>query len=69
MNDTHEGERLQKVLARAGIGSRRVCEGLIEDEFVTVNGEIARLGRRVDAEIDTIEIDGVRIGTKPGLDY
>ncbi len=69
MSDAHEGERLQKVLARAGIGSRRVCEGLIEDEFVTVNGEIARLGRRVDPDIDSIEVDGVKIGTKPGLVY
>ena len=64
-----EGERLQKVLARAGIGSRRVCEALIEDGLVTVNGEIAALGRRVDVEADEIEVDGVRIGVKPGLVY
>lgn len=64
-----EGERLQKVLARAGIGSRRVCENLIEDELITVNGEVAVLGRRVDVEADEIEVDGVRIGVKPGLVY
>ena len=47
--DHPDGERLQKVLARAGLGSRRVCEELIADGRVTVNGEIAVLGRRVDA--------------------
>jgi len=64
-----EGERLQKVLARAGIGSRRVCEDLIEDELVTVNGEIAVLGRRVHPAADVIEVDGVRIGVDPALVY
>jgi 23S rRNA pseudouridine2605 synthase len=65
--DRHEGDRLQKVLAAAGIGSRRVCENLIEDERVTVNGEIAILGRRVDPETDRIEVDGVRVPVRPGL--
>ena len=41
-----EGERLQKVLARAGFGSRRACEELIAGGRVTVNGEQASLGRR-----------------------
>ena len=62
-----DGIRLQKVLARAGFGSRRVCDELIEDERVQVNGELAELGRRVHPETDTIEVDGVRIGTAPGL--
>ena len=57
----NDGVRLQKVLARAGLGSRRVCEDLIADERVTVNGEVAVLGRRVDAEHDRIEVDGVRV--------
>jgi 23S rRNA pseudouridine2605 synthase len=64
-----EGERLQKVLASVGWGSRRVCEALIEDGRVTVNGEVAELGRRVDVEHDRVEIDGVPIGVKPGLVY
>ena len=62
-----EGERLQKVLAAAGLGSRRVCEILIEEERVTVNGEVAILGRRVDAENDRIEVDGLRVPVRPGL--
>lgn len=62
-----EGERLQKVLARAGFGSRRVCEELIEDELVTVNGEVAELGRRVDPESDRIEVDGVPVSVRSGL--
>lgn len=60
-------ERLQKVLARIGFGSRRACEELIEDGLVTVNGDVARLGRRVDPEIDRIEVDGVAVGVRPDL--
>ena len=62
-----EGVRLQKVLARAGLGSRRVCEDLIERRRVRVNGEVAVLGRRVDPEADVIEVDGAQIGVKAGL--
>jgi 23S rRNA pseudouridine2605 synthase len=62
-----EGERLQKVLAAAGYGSRRVCEELIADGRVTVNGEVAVLGRRVVASCDRIEVDGHRAPTRPGL--
>lgn len=62
-----EGQRLQKVLAAAGLGSRRACEVLIEEERVTVNGEVAVLGRRVDPETDRIEVDGLRVPVRPGL--
>ena len=62
-----EGERLQKVLARVGLGSRRVCEDLIAEERVTVNGEVAVLGRRVDPEHDLVEVDGAPIGIRPDL--
>ena len=61
------GERLQKVLAARGWGSRRTCEELIAAGRVTVNGEPAVLGRRVDPEHDLIEVDGAVVGTKPGL--
>lgn len=64
-----EGERLQKVLARVGFGSRRMCEELIEDERVTVNGEIVSLGKRVDVNTDVVAVDGVRIGIAPDLVY
>src|SRR5882757_4294514 len=64
-----ETERLQKMLARAGLGSRRHCEELIEAGSGTINGRVAILGNRADAETDEIEVDGVRIGTQPGLVY
>lgn len=63
------GERLQKVLSSAGFGSRRVCEELIEAGRVTVNGEVAILGRRVERADDLVEVDGVAIGVAPGLVY
>jgi len=64
-----QGERLQKVLAERGWGSRRVCEDLIASGRVTVNGETAVLGRRVDTSNDMVEVDGVPIGVRPGLVY
>ncbi len=57
-----EPERLQKILARAGVASRRVIEDLIAQGRVTVNGEVAELGNRADADVDQIEIDGALIG-------
>jgi 23S rRNA pseudouridine2605 synthase len=62
-----DGVRLQKVLAQAGIGSRRVCEDLIDRRRVRVNGEVADLGRRVHPEVDIVEVDGAQIGVRPGL--
>jgi 23S rRNA pseudouridine2605 synthase len=56
-----EGERLQKVLARAGVGSRRTNEMLIAEGRVTVNGEVAVLGRRVDPGRDRVALDGVPV--------
>ena len=64
-----DGERLQKVLARLGFGSRRVCEELIADGRVTVNGSAAELGRRVDVEADVVAVDGSVVGIRPGLVY
>ncbi len=63
------GERLQKVLARTGFGSRRACEELIADGRVTVNGEIALLGRRIDPDGDRVEVDGVPVGVRADLVY
>lgn len=60
-----EGERLQKVLARAGMGSRRACEELVEQARVEVNGKIVReQGLRVDPEKDEIKVDGLTIATQ-----
>jgi 23S rRNA pseudouridine2605 synthase len=57
-----EGIRLQKVLAAAGIASRRACEVLISEGRVEVNSEIVvEQGRRVDPERDVIRVDGARI--------
>ncbi|MBW3536926.1 MAG: rRNA pseudouridine synthase [Actinobacteria bacterium] len=60
-------EKLQKVIAEAGIASRRAAERLIEAGRVSVNGEPATIGRRVDPERDTVQIDGSPVPTKPGL--
>ena len=62
-------ERLQKVLARGGFGSRRTCELLIESGRVTVNGEVATLGRRVDVEHDKVAVDDIVVSTRAGLVY
>jgi 23S rRNA pseudouridine2605 synthase len=60
LDATHpDGERLQKIMARIGVGSRRVNEELIAQGRVTVNGEVAELGRRVHPETDEIAVDGV----------
>ena len=69
MTPEDEGDRLQKVLARAGLASRRVCEDLIAEGRVRVNGEVARLGRRVDPTTDVIEVDGGLVPIAPGLVY
>ncbi|MET7453555.1 pseudouridine synthase [Streptomyces sp. NPDC005574] len=60
-----EGERLQKILARAGYGSRRACEELIEQARVEVNGEIVlEQGKRVDPEHDEVKVDGLTVATQ-----
>jgi len=64
-----EHPRLQKVLAERGVGSRRACEALIAAGRVQVNGEVAALGRRVDATSDRVTVDGVPVSVRPGLVY
>ncbi|MEU1799135.1 pseudouridine synthase [Streptomyces californicus] len=63
-----EGERLQKVLARAGMGSRRACEELIDQARVEVNGEIVvEQGMRVDVHKDEIKVDGLTVAAQSYL--
>jgi len=54
-------DRLQKILAAAGYGSRRSCEGIIEQGRVRVNGQQAKLGDSANPANDTITVDGKRI--------
>lgn len=62
-----DGIRLQKVLAGAGLGSRRACEELIAARRVTVDGVIAELGARVDPQRATIHVDGDRVVVRNDL--
>lgn len=66
---TEDGERLQKVLARVGVGSRRACDELIEAGRVTVNGARAELGTRIDPERDAVEVDGIPVALSTELVY
>ncbi len=62
--DVHDpdGVRLQKLLAAAGVGSRRVCEGLIEQGRVTVDGHlVTELGVRINSKSQVVHVDGERI--------
>ncbi len=59
-------ERVQKILSRAGYGSRRSCELLIADGRVRVNGEVISLGAKADAETDEITVDGQPIPKPSG---
>jgi 23S rRNA pseudouridine2605 synthase len=70
LTDVPGGVRLQKVLADAGIGSRRHCEELIGAGRVEVDGQtVRRFGARVDPDRQVIRVDGKRIPAKPGLIY
>ena len=60
--------RLQKVLAAAGVGSRRTCEQLIVAGRVRVDGALAdQLGARVDPNVAVVTVDGRRVSVRPDL--
>lgn len=66
MSSEESRERLQKVLARAGIASRRASEEMIQAGRATINGRTAALGDKV-ADSDRIELDGIPVLRDPNL--
>jgi 23S rRNA pseudouridine2605 synthase len=62
-------ERVQRLLARAGFGSRRASEELIVQGRVTVNGTVAVLGDRADPDEDRVEVDGLEVNLDPNVRY
>lgn len=62
-------ERLQKIMAKAGLGSRRDCEMLIYAGRVSVNGKVAILGTKADLEVDHIVVDGTPLKKLETLNY
>lgn len=68
VDEPESGIRLQKVLARAGVASRRAAEEMIVDGRVSVDGRIVdELGTRVDPATSVIHVDGQRVPTAPGI--
>lgn len=69
-NERKKGERLQKVMARAGVGSRRACEEIIRQGRVKVNGAtVTQMGTRVDPRRDEIVVDGRPLDAAPSRIY
>jgi 23S rRNA pseudouridine2605 synthase len=62
-------ERLQRLLARAGYGSRRSCEELIVQGRVTLNDTVATLGDRADPVEDEVRVDGLEVNLDPNVKY
>lgn len=62
-------ERLQKVIARAGLCSRRAAEELIREGRVTIDGTVAHLGQKIDPETEKVQVDGVPLPVAPDLVY
>jgi 23S rRNA pseudouridine2605 synthase len=67
--DAPTTERLQKLISRAGLASRRVADEMIRQGRVEVDGRVARLGDRADPHTARITVDGVALPTRPGLVY
>ena len=68
-SNSEAGIRLQKVLASAGLGSRRAAEELIAEGRVTIDGRVAELGARVDPQTAVILVDGDRVVVRDDLVY
>lgn len=66
MSEDRNEERIQRIMARAGISSRRKAEELIREGRVTVNGEMAEVGDKADPERDSIKVDGRRLQPHTG---
>ncbi len=62
-------ERLQKILAHAGFGSRRACEDMILSGRVTVNGQVAHIGSKADIQIDLVKLDGKLVRLPESYQY
>jgi 23S rRNA pseudouridine2605 synthase len=62
-------ERLQKILAQAGYGSRRACEEFIVAGRVSVNGKVAVLGQKADPALDAVTLDGRALAKREALIY
>lgn len=64
---SQEPERLQKLLSRAGLGSRREVEAWIEAGRITVNGKVAEPGQKITI-VDQVDLDGRRLNTRPAAE-
>jgi 23S rRNA pseudouridine2605 synthase len=64
-----EPERVQKALARAGLGSRRACEDLVRQGRVRIDGRVAELGDRVEPGRSSVEVDGIPVPLDPEIRY
>ena len=69
MSQTSTPERLQKVIARSGLASRRVAEEMILGGRVEVDGQSAHIGQKVDPAHARIRVDGIPLPTAPDLAY
>lgn len=63
------GERLQKVLSAAGVASRRHIEEMVHEGRIVVNGRPARIGQRVNPDVDIVEVDGAPVSLRSDLVY
>ena len=62
-------ERLQKLIARAGLCSRREADRMIQEGRVTVNGRVAQPGDRADLDLDHVKVDGKRLPARETQRY